>query len=68
MRLPLFLGPPLDVSSEAWRMLGYWDIQQLSDDSIVAVHPNRHRWVLENKAGYDIHRTSLGSAAGHVQK
>ena len=54
----LFLGPPLDVSSKAWRLLTYWDVQRGGDD-VIAVHPNRDRWRAENPTGYTTHKASL---------
>ncbi len=40
----VFLGPSDDLSSEAWRFFGYWDVQQREDGTVVAVHPDRDHW------------------------
>ena len=40
----MFLGPPDDLSSEAWRFMGYWDVQRREDGTVVAIHPERDLW------------------------
>ena len=55
----LFLGPPLDLSSEAWRVLGYWDVQTTQDGIVIAVHPDRNRWRDENPSGYRTHSNKM---------
>ena len=40
----LFLGPAVDLSSEAWRFLASWDVQRREDDTVVAVHPDGDLW------------------------
>ena len=34
----MFLGPPVDLSSEAWRLIGWWDVQRQEDSTVVAVY------------------------------
>lgn len=55
----LFLGPPVDLSSEAWRFLGYWDVQREEDGTVVAVHPNRDLWRRLRPDDYQAHRDAL---------
>ena len=55
----LLLGPPADLSSEAWRLLGIWDVQRQADDTIVAVHPHRDLWQRTRPTDYQTHRSSL---------
>ena len=52
------LGPPVDLSSEAWRFLGYWDVQR-EDGSVIAVHPNRDLWQRLRPDDYVTHRSAL---------
>ena len=40
----IFIGPPADLSSEAWRFMGYWDVQRREDGTVVAVHIERDDW------------------------
>ena len=61
----VFLGPPLDMSSQAWQLLGYWDVQReagsmdTSMASLKVVHPGRDRWREENPTGYETHKATL---------
>ena len=41
-----FFGPPVDLSSEAWRLLGYWDLQR-QDGTVIVEHPQSDRLVME---------------------
>ena len=34
----MFLGPPVDLSSEAWRLMGWWDVQRREDGTVMAVY------------------------------
>ena len=40
----MFLGPPADLSSRAWRLMGFWDVQRQENDTVVVVHPQRDDW------------------------
>ena len=40
----LFIGPPRDVSVEAWNVMRVWDVQRREDGTVIAVHPYRDRW------------------------
>ena len=55
----LFLGPPVDISSEAWRSIGYWDVQRREDDSVIAVHPARDLWRDLRPDDFETYRSSL---------
>ena len=55
----LFLGPGVDLSSEAWRFLGYWDVQRKEDGTVIVVHPRRDLWQRRRPDDYVTHRSSL---------
>ena len=55
----LFLGPPMDLSSEAWRFLGYWDVQKGEDSTVIAVHPHRDDWRSRRPNDYQAYRSQL---------
>ena len=55
----LLLGPPADLASETWRLLGIWDVQRKEDDTIIAVHPHRDLWRQLRPTDYQTHRSSL---------
>ena len=55
----LFLGPPVDLSSEVWRFLGYWDVQQREDGTVIAVHPDRDLWRRLRPNEYQTHLSAL---------
>ena len=55
----LFLGPPVDLSSEAWRFLGYWDVQRREDSTVIAVHPERDRWKDHRPDEFQTHVSAL---------
>ena len=55
----MFLGPPEDLSSEAWRFLGYWDVQQREDGTVIAVHPHRDLWRRMRPNEYQSHLSKL---------
>ena len=40
----LFIGPTVDVSTEAWRVYIAWDVQRREDGTAIAVHPFRNDW------------------------
>ncbi|MCY4448293.1 MAG: hypothetical protein OXE02_05565 [Chloroflexi bacterium] len=54
----LFLGPSDDLSSEAWRFFGYWDVQR-EDGTVVAVHPERDLWRTHRPGEYYEHLAVL---------
>ena len=55
----IFLGPPDDLSSEAWRFLGYWDVQRREDGTVIAVHPDRDHWRSLRPDDYQTYRSML---------
>ena len=55
----LFLGPDFDLSSEAWRLLGYWDVQRREDGTVVAIHPERDLWLSLQPKDYQTHSSTL---------
>ena len=59
----VFLGPPVDTSSQAWQLISYWDVQRDRDrpfsERHIAVHPDRDRWRQENPAGYEANKATL---------
>ncbi len=55
----IFLGPSVDISSEAWRFMGYWDIQQTNGDAAIAVHPRRDLWASTRPVDYRTHLSTL---------
>ena len=51
----IFLGPPLDLSSEAWQLMGgYWEVQRGKNGTTIAVHWRRDLWA--NLRGDDFHK------------
>ena len=40
----LFIGPNSDISSEEWRFMGMWGLQEQDDDTVVAIHPQSRFW------------------------
>ena len=40
----LFIGPAMDLSVEAWKVMSVWDVQQRGDGTVIAVHPFRDQW------------------------
>ena len=55
----VFLGPDFDLSSEAWRFLGFWDVQRREDGTVVAIHPDRGLWASIRPDQYQTHRSEL---------
>ena len=55
----LFIGPAADTSSEAWRVFETWEVRRRNDDVVVAVHPDRDRWVRARPEDYPTHRSKL---------
>ena len=53
----LFLGPPIDVSIESWRVYTTWDVQRREDGTVVAVHPHRDHW--RSRADYQTYRSAV---------
>ena len=43
----MFLGPPYDMSVEAWQYMGAWDVQRREDGVVVAAYPYRDDLKLE---------------------
>ena len=55
----LFLGPAVDLSSEAWRLMGYWDVQRHEDGTVTAVHPFSGMWRRLKPDDYQTHLSTL---------
>ena len=55
----MFLGPPMDLSSEAWRLMARWDVQRMDDGTVIAVHPSRDLWRRLRPDDYPTHRAAL---------
>ena len=55
----MFFGPPVDLSSEAWRLLGYWDVQRQVDGTVIVEHPDNELWESQRPEDAQIHRSSL---------
>ena len=55
----LFLGPPADISSEVWRVMGQWDVQRRDDGTVVAIHPDRDLWRRIRSDDYPAHQAAL---------
>ena len=55
----LGLAPSVDLSSEAWRFLGYWDVQRREDGTVIAVHPDRDLWRRLRPDDYQSHLSAL---------
>ena len=54
----IFLGPPVDLSSEVWRLLGFWDASG-GDGTVVAVHPHSDLWLRLRPDEYQPHISKL---------
>ena len=55
----VFLGPAVDLSSETWRILEYWDVLRRDDDTVIAVHPDRDLWRRIRPDDYQTHLSKL---------
>ena len=55
----LFIGPDSDLSSEAWLLMGYWDVQRREDGTAIAVHLERNEWRRYQPHNYLTHRSVL---------
>ena len=55
----MFFGPPVDLSSEAWRLLGYWDLKQQEEGTVIVEHPEIELWASQRPDGYQTHRSKL---------
>ena len=55
----MFFGPPVDLSSEAWRLLGYWDVQRQEDGTVIVEHPEIELWASQRPDDYQTHRSKL---------
>ena len=55
----MFLGPPVEFSSEAWQLMGYWDVQRREDSTVIAVHPARDLWREFRPDDYQTYRSAL---------
>ncbi len=53
------LAPSVDLSSEAWRFLGSWDVQRREDGTVIAVHPDRDLWRRLRPDDYQSHLSAL---------
>ena len=52
----LFIGPAVDISVEAWEVFWTWNVERRDDGTVVAVHPDRDYYSLEE---YQMHRSEL---------
>ncbi len=55
----IFLGPPVDLSSEAWQVVGFWDVLRKADGTVIAAHPNRSLWASVKPDEYETHLAML---------
>ncbi len=55
----LFIGPPVNLSSEAWQVFGIWDVQRREDGVVLAVHPERDLWRRYRPDDYRTLRSAL---------
>ena len=55
----LFIGPDFDLSSEAWLLMEYWDVQRREDGTAIAVHLERNEWRRYQPHNYLTHRSVL---------
>ena len=55
----MFFGPPVDLSSEEWRLLGYWDVQRQEDGTVIVEHPNNELWESQRPEDAETHRAKL---------
>ena len=55
----VFLGPAIDLSSEAWQFWGAWDVQRREDGTVIAVHPDRDLWRRMKPNEYQSHLSNL---------
>ena len=55
----MFLGPPVDLSTEVWRFMGNWDVQRREDGTVFAVHPDRDLWLTLRTDDYQTHVAAL---------
>ena len=55
----MFFGPPVDLSSEAWRLLGYWDVKRQEDGTVIVEHPDIELWASERPDDYRTHLSGL---------
>ena len=54
----LFLGPPTDISSEVWRILGRWDVLR-KNGTVTVRHPNAGLWSIIRPDEFETHRATL---------
>ncbi len=55
----MFLGPSVDLSSETWRFMGYWDVQRAENGTVFAIHPERDLWRRLKPDDYATYRWSI---------
>lgn len=55
----MFFGPPVDLSSEVWRHLGYWDVQRQRDGAVIVEHPEIELWESQRPEDAQTHRLKL---------
>lgn len=55
----MFIGPPVDLSSEVWRFMGSWDVQRRENGTIIVVHPDHDLWLTLRPDDYQTHVAAL---------
>ena len=55
----MFFGPPVDLSSETWRLLGYWDVKRQADGTVIVEHPEIELWASQRPEDAQTHRSEL---------
>ena len=55
----MFFGPPVDLSSEAWRLMGYWDVQRQEDDTVIVEHAEIELWESQRPEDAQTYRSKL---------
>ena len=55
----MFFGPPVDISSEAWELLGYWDVKRPADSTVIVENPETKYWKILRPEYVQKHRSSF---------
>ena len=55
----MFFGPPVDISSEAWKLLGYWDVKRRTDGTVIVENPETELWETQRPEDAKTHRSKL---------
>ena len=55
----LFLGLADSISTEAWEVFEFWDVQRREDGTVIAVHPERDLWRVLRPDDYQTHISKL---------